>query len=675
MKWGMSAMKSQTFSFNRGIIKQNLKQHGWIGIVYLVGLLFALPLQIMMLTSNENVQPKPIDYYQHFQDYFDFNMEIQTVLLFTIPILAGIILFRYLQIKESVDMTHSLPVRRENLYFNHMMSGFLLLLPPIWITGIMTWFALYFSPFIENITTTDLLIWIGIMSLFTVFSFVLSVFVGMITGLSVAQGILIYIFLFLPFGLITLISYHLDLILYGFSASYYGAANLSEWSPITRFTNFNEVAFTWKETFLYLFLVSLFIFLGYLLYKYRQLEAATQVITFSLLRPILKYGVTFSFMLIAGAYFASSQNHKFSWIVFGYIFGGLIGYLVAEMFLMKTWRIFKWRLIPSLIGYTVVISLIFFGIHADVTGFVSKVPKKEEIKGIYFGYSYYDLRDKLMTNENPFATDPEFIQSVRKLHEFIIQKQPKELDLSQPSRPIFIAYQLTNGNNLVREYRTSTETIESGLKPVMETTYYKTQHYQLRKLDKSIEKIRFYQPMINKSLYITDPQEIDEVKQILKEEILAMNYEEMVDTRSPWANIDLLSATIQTNIKQEAPMYEWKKSYYHLEEWLVKKGYLDKARILPEEIKYIEVAKANNKTDKTLPPEASFEPVYGNKGEIIKINDQALISQALEQYGYSIPEESLYHVRFTTVQGEQFYGTFTNENIPAFIPNLFNKND
>lgn len=115
---------------NASLIRQNLRQHGWIGILYTLVLLFMLPLQLF--ADGARLENKiEID------SLFGFGTNIYAVLI-AFPIIAGLFLSRYLQSKGSSDLMHSLPLRRSHLLSSYTLSGLLLLLPPIWITSVVT---------------------------------------------------------------------------------------------------------------------------------------------------------------------------------------------------------------------------------------------------------------------------------------------------------------------------------------------------------------------------------------------------------------------------------------------------------------------------------------------------------------------------------------------------------
>jgi len=688
-------MKSKMSFFNIGIIKQDFKQHGWLSIIYLLGLLFALPLQLLM------IDPENYYRYENIKNVFLYHSEFQIIFLNTVPILAGIFLFRYLQVKESADMIHSLPIRRERLYINHIVSGLLMLLLPIIITAIVTWMIQYFVPFADKFVGAHLFAWIGTFSLMTIFLFIFTVLIGMVTGMSAAHGILTYIFLLFPAGIMALLSYHFKLFLYGFSESYMTEAKLEYLSPIIRFAEYAYKPFTVTELIIYIVLTLIFASIGYLLYKKRQLENATQAITFNILKPIFKFGVTFSTMLLGGAYFASTQNQSTSWLIFGYVIGGLFGYIAAEMVIQKTWRIYGKKLFLEITIYSLIIMGLFGGLQMDIIGYEKKLPEISQVEGVYYGNNYYELRDKMLKEKDQnngkviLYQDNDYIEEVRLLHKNIIEKHPPITDSRVPgdnNRNMVIAYKLKNGDLLVREYRVSIDSIENALKPVMESAYYKHQTYRLDELTRDMKLATFYSSTpTNKSLAITDKDDILELKQIIKEEILNMSYEEMNDTRANWANIEFQFADFKEQEPNQygkvyyshSPMtnFEWKKSYKALEKWLADKGYLAKIQLSANDIKYMEIAKANNvpkvEVNRNYPIEVSrtyYPEEIFMKGMLdlptVKIKDKTSIQEALENYS-NYSSDGFYYVQFTTNKGEKFFGLFDTKYVPSFVEKLF----
>lgn len=659
-------MKSKISFFNAGLIKQDFKQHGWIGLVYLIGLLFSLPLTLMMLASSE------MNHYRIPENFFRVGMEIQIIFILTVPIAAGIFIFRYMQVKDSSDMIHSLPIGRGQLYLNHIVSGLLMLLIPVWVTGAVTGVVSYFHPFSEHLAMSDLMVWIGITSLMTLFFFIFSVFVGMNTGQSVAQGIITYILLLLPMALIVLISFHLKQFLYGFSDTFI-SSGIEKWSPIASFIDVAYRPFSITEILIYGLLIIVFGTSGYFLYKLRHVESATDPISFTIFKPIFKYGVTFCAMILAGAYFSEAQNLEgLGWTYFGYIVGAIGGYIIADMVLNKTWRVFGIKMIRGLIGFSLVMVILLIGIQTDVIGYETKLPNVNKVEGVYFGNGPYELRDRLLNNDPVFHEDQTFIQDVHSLHQKITITKPKRQNdyyMDTLIRSVFIAYKMENGRMMVRQYTIPTKDFSQELAPIIESEIYKQERFSLKNLEKPIDKITISpsEYVTQKQIIITNPTEILEVTEALKQDILSLTYEEMSDSRRSVSNIEFLFSD-DNRAYFEATMF-----FDQLEGWLREKGYLDKTRVLPEDISSMQVAKVQAEdTERGYhPEEVFFKSPVNIKAEFIEIKDKIEIEEALNNYsGYGI---ATYFVKFRTHQGHEFYGTFREGNIPTFIPQYFSE--
>ncbi|WP_025026747.1 hypothetical protein [Caldalkalibacillus mannanilyticus] len=183
----------------------------------------------------------------------------------------------------------------------------------------------------------------------------------------------------------------------------------------------------------------------------------------------------------------------------------------------------------------------------------------------------------------------------------------------------------------------------------------------------SIESAEY---VLQKSVVLSDPLEIEEFQQLLKEDIYALRYDEMADSRKELANVSLLLSN------DERSFFRIGRHYRGVEQWLEQKGYLSTIQITPEEVAYIEVARVTNQSNQWIHPEEIFGKVYSLdqryeiESQIIRLEDQEDIAQALQLYGGYSGQE-MYYVMFTTIKGKEFYGSFREKQLPAFMSNYF----
>jgi ABC-2 type transport system permease protein len=358
-----------------------MRSVGWIGLVYFLCLTFAIPLQLLMIYSN----PERTYYYEA-KGLFNVMGEFQVLLLFTLPVLLAVFLFRYMQVKLPADYIHSLPIRRETLYHQQVWVGALLLVVPVILTGLILFVlhgALDLSDFYSK---SDIGQWMMLTCLWNLFIFLAGIFVAVFIGMSVLQGALTYILLFLPAGLIMLTFMNAQYFLYGFSVDYYLNQQVERLIPFIRASEMARQPLTGKEIAVYGLLIIFFYVVSLFIYKKRHIESATQAVAFKALQPVFQYGVTFCTMLVGGLYYGETQG-DFGWILFGFISASLIGYFVAGMILQKTWRVFgQWK---GYMFYALAMLVVGILLQMDVTGYENKQPELADVKRIYFSETLY----------------------------------------------------------------------------------------------------------------------------------------------------------------------------------------------------------------------------------------------------------------------------------------------
>lgn len=659
MKWGMSDMTRSHYYFNSSIFRQNFRQHGWIGIIYALGLLFALPLQLFM-SSNPDAKPQEIDH------LFRIAGSVQALFIITIPVAAGLFLFRYLQAKSPADLWHSLPLRREHLFTAHLTSGLTLLLLPVWLTAGVVAVVKPWSGNFYIFQGADIWQWCITVSILTLFLFCFSVFVGICTGQSILQGIIIYILLILPAVLISLIHSHLAMYLYGYANA---NSNLRDsisqiWSPFVHIVYyFTGKPFTNTELWIYGVLALLFIGLSYLLYRKRNTEKAGQAIAFGYFNPLFKAGVMLCAMLIAGNYFAQMKQQQMGWVISGYAIGAIIGYVAAEMIVRKTWQIMTRKMVAEFAIYAVMIGLLLYIPVSSVTGYEARVPSGDKISGVYMGANYrlYAPTDDWYTTpymgQNPFSDDKDYIEAVRKLHQAVVAVRPELTSQQYVYEYFTLAYQLENGHKLVREYWIPNKGFESELKAVKDTEAYKYEKYNLALLDKDLDYM--WVTNRNKKVAISDPGEILELKEIIKREILNMSYEVQIDKDGiP----DVANIQIEVKAKEDSNQvsssygynYPWKSSFHELEKWMNEKGYADKIRITAEDIQSAEIIKDDYMDEQTPKNPTSPEQrvaLAREKNRTAVTKDKTLLTDILDHHFHNGVENGNYIVKLMYKEG------------------------
>jgi len=651
-------MPSKIFSYNRSLVVQNVRNVGWIGIVHLLLLLAAVPLRMLMIYTNK------YDYSPVVRNVFELSSAFQGMIAFTVPVLLAIFLFRYMQTKRSADYMHSLPLRRETLFWQQMLFGVLMLVLPVIATTLIT--ALLCQLSIENmhISAANLVRWTGEVLLMELFVFSASVLVGMLTGISVLQGAFAYILFLFPAGISVLMLMNMRYMLSGFSADYYLSSNLERIVPFIRFVEMVDKPLAAFEMARYALATVVCCLLSIWLYKRRHSEAASQAIAFAALQPLFSFGVTFCFMLVGGLYFGETQR-SLGWILFGYVAFSLVGFFIASAIIEKTWRIFhRWKEYAIFIVAIIVIGSL---VRVDITGYEKRQPALSDIQRVYFGESVYQFERQAKEKYISYVQSDQFLQTTQNIknvyafHRQLIEDRPTPFAFGENIRPVVIGYVLKNGEKMVRTYSISIDEYKPFYEAIMESMEYKHNYYFL--LQDNVSPIRQITIRTEaKTVQIADPKQIESFIAVLKTELKEEPFTEMISPIDEWGTIELLQSD------GDQMQLSWKKSYARIDAWLKQHGLLSKVRVTADDVAYAIVVKNDARTPLyDLVENPAFVKELETRTDVLRITDKKQLEECLQKAS-SYETESRYIIAFyRTAHSEPEWHVLNEEALPSFI--------
>jgi len=666
MNWGALDMKSETSFFSKTIIKEDLKRFWGIGALYFLALLFTGPIYIFMINSNNLDR---VNYtIEKFLDIYKSGFEL--VYAVAVPIILATLIFRYLQLKNSSGMTHSFPFTRTMLLNSHIVSGLVILTLPILINLLIMLIAytnLYTG---TEIVLTDVYRWFFITLLLNFTVFLMTVFTGMISGVSFVQAMLSLIFLFLPLGLTGLVLATLDRILFGFVADNTILENFAmNVIPLTNGFNggnTDPLLIIW-----YLMLLAILFFASRFLYIKRNLENATDPIAFNILKPLFKYGFTFCTMILGGLYFSEMAKDNQIWLYFGFFIGALLGYIISEMIVQKSIWVFN-RLI-GLVPFIVASGLLLTIMELDLTGYEKHLPDLDKVESAYFGYS---INSKTFKQDSRLFHKKDNFIPIKELHRLIVNnKEAIDKRHNFITRNIAIGYKYSNGDTLMRKYTVPQSFIEDNpyIKKIYESEEYKIINNGIFRVNLSkVDYVDINARYVDRQVKLTDKNEINELINVIQKDILNQTYEEMTSNREGWASIRIMY-TDDTKELHDKLYYnkiihlEWDKSYKGLENFFKQKGYYNYLRVLPEDVDFAVVGKLKNSkdVDRIYKETMDFETVQPEiiEGEKIEIRDKEKIEKLLRTYKRGYPEAGKYIVIFHLKNSRKIIGWYNEKTL------------
>lgn len=668
MKWGTPGMPSNRSFFNRGMFRQNLRQHGWISILYLLALIFVLPIQLILTVNWEGRLGR-----EQLDNLFVVQDALQALILVVFPVITGVFITRYLQSRAAADLYHSLPLRRSQMLTNQLLCGGLIVLVPVCLTTGILILMTGNEQLAYLFESADVWYWGITASMVSLFLLSFTIFVGMCVGQSIFQTVVVSILLLLPALWVELIELYLRKFIFGYPDVSLLGMKSERLSPLVTVFSAYYLPLTWIDLLIYIGLCVIFVALSFLLYKRRHIEKASQAVVFTYFHPVFKAGVVLCAMMVVGFYFSEQSRGSLSWTLFGYVLGAVIGYIAAEMMLRKSWQIWGRKMLVESAVYTAVIGLLLYIPVSPWTGYESRIPAASTVDGVFFGeYLHPYNQDGNDNKDIPYVQNEEYTAAVLSLHREIVTSRPDERRITgRESRPVVISYHLKNGKTMLRAYTVPEQQLREQLKTVMEMPAYKQERYRLQQLEALPDRVTIESPdSYNKYTVVTGKDEIDELMQVLTEEYQAMDYEVMSDSIRPRANIDLLwQSQDKQEVDQNRITLQWKPSFSKLSAWMEERGFAQEVALQPKDIRSIEIVKytpasAEAMSQQWLPPyELVKQP---DSISLMEARDDAMMQYILDHRRDYDPADprTAYVLRMLVQNTENFYVLFAEDVTP-----------
>lgn len=465
MSWEVLIMQSKTSFFNVTIFRKNLTHYWPMWTLYGVLLLCLYPVRILLNTGSSYSgitaeEMAEIREYTYINTLFNQGSGIW---LAAISLAAGLVaamcVFFYLYQHKSVQMFHSLPVRRGELFWTNYLSGLCML----WIPVMLSFLVGLVVCILQGITALEYLFaWFLIMVVENMFFYSMAVLVGMFTGHILGMLIFTLILNVLFIGCRYLVTSLLGMIGYGLSQSYANRQN-SLLSPVVFLGN--KVGVTMEEwgvhelyglryIGIYCVVAVLFAAAAYVLYRRRRLEATGDVLCVRRLRPVFRWGLAacaaFLMAMLMGnlfGYMIKSPRGMFALVLATVIVVGALAFFAAEMLLKKRLSVFtgaKWKECGVFVACA---AAFIVAIECNAFGLETKIPDPEDVVRADISL-YYDIEE----------TDEEGIREIMDIHRKILADKAEYEQYQSGQMPdwemmsVEIDYELKNGDVIVRTY-------------------------------------------------------------------------------------------------------------------------------------------------------------------------------------------------------------------------------
>lgn len=428
-------MRSAKSWFNGTLYKKNLTRFWPVWGVYLVIWLFVFPVQLILDSHDTTYITRFVN-----RTVLEMIIEVGLPMAVIFALLAAVAVWSYLCNNRSACLMHTLPIRREGLFFTNFLSGMTFMVGPNLIVFLLTLLAELAT---GQADVGALVMWFFAVTLMELFFFCFATLCAMCTGHILGLPALYGVFNVLAIGVTALVGMALDRFVFGYTGveGFYG---LAEWlTPVWKLADNLEVrrdmvdgAFVdttaWLSGFGY---ILVYVILGLMLagcalilYRRRHMERAGDVITVSWMRPVFQYGVAFCCALAFGTLLFEIFRYDLpdtAWTLLIFmLICGAVGYFIATMLLEKSFRVFhRWKgCLPLLAALVLLVCVVEF----DVTGYERRVPEQEDVVSVYISGDHtmpYDEAEWLSTRDEETGADPEVIRMALEIHQAIVENK------------------------------------------------------------------------------------------------------------------------------------------------------------------------------------------------------------------------------------------------------------
>ena len=355
-------MKSKTSCFSKTIFRKNITHFWPIWCLFLLFYLFIMPFSEFIGYLGEKAgydTGKTLAEKMAESILIPETIQIvfNPVILLIFSLIAAGAVFSYLYTSRASYTMHAFPVTRTSLFITNYVSGLLFLWGPMLLgglLGILVAAGCGYS-YIE-ILFKGVLCAMGI----SLFFYSFNVFIGILVGQLIAMPVFSLILNFLFVGSKYILTQLFSCFAYGISGEYQNGV-LDVLSPLYYISSHIRVNIQysggWSKAVCtgmtgakmvagYALAAVVFLVLAFVLYQRRHLETAGNLIAFSWITPLFRWGVGACFAslgaMTAGSIMFSSNSgtKRFVMILMAGIVVGVLFFFAAEMVLQKSFRVF-----------------------------------------------------------------------------------------------------------------------------------------------------------------------------------------------------------------------------------------------------------------------------------------------------------------------------------------------
>jgi len=408
-------MTSKKSFFN--LIGICLRNNIWSIALTCIGLFFAMPVYAALYISGLKnrlamgvYKPEiiPALYRRGVLGEGNIILVIAVCILAIVTAIGG---FSYLFSKQKVDLLHSLPKRRGELFAANFLAGIMGFIVPYIAFMVLTLIIGQACGTLDalGVAAAFITLLINILGFIGVYSF--TVLAVMLTGNALVSILATMVFLFYGPAIVALFRILQSRFFVTYSGYYADSASMVYSSIVVAYVNLTEgmnglhgvYDLSLKNFVIYIIITALVIAVDYYMYSIRPSEAAGHAISFKKTMPVISVALLAPAAIFGALAFEGIADGggriQYGWIVFGSIIVLAIGHFVLQAIYFSDFKsLFKNLVNPGIAS--VIVMFVFVTFACDITGFDDYIPKDSQIEYISVssgtfqsGLEYYNFEN------------------------------------------------------------------------------------------------------------------------------------------------------------------------------------------------------------------------------------------------------------------------------------------
>jgi ABC-2 type transport system permease protein len=687
---------SRAFSLSPALIRENLKRFWAIPAFGFAGYFFTGVFPMLMLDNNAyNDAWSGGGMYDYMRMILNFRHPGFLVFFCLFPLIASVILQRYMYTPGAAAVMHSLPFTRPKLFNSNFVSGLLLIWTPIVAAGILCLLlvALRLANFLAPgsglpaLSVSLVLYRFGLMLLLTLFIYAVCMLAGTVCGNTpmhlVVCGLLSGI---LP-GTVLIGFAYCQEFLFGFSVNEDFLMFVAALSPVVYLPVIGGEPSA-AVVLAYIAAAAVLYGAANILYARKPLEKAGDSLAFPFMEWVFCLFAALGGMTVGAFYFyyLNNQGTAGSYLYFyvGMLVGAVVAFALARIIVKKSRRILTRETGLQFGVFALAALLLFLGLRLDLYGYERRVPAVTGVESVALNIPYAGNLKIVQGNAADFYvfSDEANIEAITAFHRQVAANRAElKNGASWYRRTAFhsvqLSYELSGRDRpMSRNWPLPLDFCagDAYLRSVVESEEFRRQNSLTNPKLGTMDRVILSSPLTDMSITLSS-DEFPGIAAAINEDLRSLTYEQLFDLTNPIAVIDVS----YKGDGSEGDTFAWRwfnlsvsQEFEHTLAWLAARGYYDRLAAWRDSVRSISLTRHEG----ILEYEGALAPVpdwtLGQPREIAVFRDPELIRAALELSETAILDNGDYYALYFAVPppgaedalGEEFY----NEHVLYLNP-------